>query len=199
VDIALIPAGQGHLTLRGEKRRRYEVSFFIAMQNRRGVASFWHPQSIVSESDEFLIVSRSGGRNELLCISSAGASSGIETEAPTGLRPGLCMVATLVSQGPDRGEIFLVERARPEGVDINGRFIGGDGYLILTEGADHVTLRGSARIRSDTRTAAVLGHCVFFANDEPGATVHFDARYLPWVNEILPNGFAADSARKGLR
>jgi hypothetical protein len=109
------------------------------------------------------------------------------------------MVATLVSQGPDRGEIFLVERVRPEGADIDGRFIGGDGYLLLTEGADGITLRGSARIRSDTNTAAVLGRCVFFANDEPGATVHFDARYVPWVHEVLPGGFAPRNARKGLR
>lgn len=177
----------------------YDVSFFIAMQNRRGVASYWHPQSIVSESDEFLIVSRSGGRNELLCISNAGACSGTETEAPTGLRPGLCMIATLVSQGPDRGEIFLVERSRPDGAEIDGRFIGGDGYLILTEASDGIALRGSARIRSDTYTAAVLGRCVFFANDEPGATVHFDARYLPWIHEVLPAGFAPGGARKGLR
>lgn len=174
------------------------MSFFIAMQNRRGVASYWHPQSIVSESDEFLIVSRSGGRNELLSISNAGACSGTETEAPTGLRPGLCMVATLVSQGPDRGEIFLVERAKPEGAEIDGRFIGGDGYLLLTEGAEGVTLRGSARIRSDANTATVLGRCVFFANDEPGATVHFDARYLPWVHEVLPGGFGMGGARKEL-
>ena len=165
------------------------MSFFIAMQNRRGVASYWHPQSIVRESSEFLIVSRSGGQNELLRISTAGASSGIETEAPTGLRPDLVMVATLVSQGPDGGRIFLVERTRPEGIEIEGRFVGGDGYLLLTEAEDRITLRGSARIRSDRKTAAILDRCVFFANEEPGATVHLDARYLPWVNEVLPAGF----------
>ena len=43
------------------------------------------------------------------------------------------MVATLVSQGQDRGEIFLVERSRPDGVEIDGRFVGGDGYVLLTE------------------------------------------------------------------
>ncbi len=165
------------------------MSFFIAMQNRRGVASYWHPQSIVSESDEFLIVSRSGGRNEFLRISNAGASSGTEKEAPTGLRPGLVMVATLVSQGPDRGEIFLVERTKPDAVDTDGRFVGGDGYVLLTHDAGGVTLKGSARIRSDQKTAAVLDRCLFFANDEPGATVHFDARYIPWVHEVLPGGF----------
>jgi hypothetical protein len=52
----------------GTRRERLKVSFFVAMQNRRAVASYWHPQSIVSESDEFLIVSRSGGRNEF-CVS----------------------------------------------------------------------------------------------------------------------------------
>jgi len=165
------------------------VSFFIAMHNRRGVASYWHPQSIVNESDEFLIVSRSGGRNEFLRISSAGATSGTETEAPTGLRPDLVMVATLVSQGLNGGEIFLVERKIPQGVTVEGRFVGGDGYLLLTEGEAGITLKGSARIRSGRKTTAVLGHCVFFANDEPGATVHFDARYLPWVHEVLPGGF----------
>jgi hypothetical protein len=175
------------------------VSFFIAMQNRRGVASYWHPQSIVSESDEFLIVSRSGGRNEFLRISNAGASSGTESEAPTGLRPDLVMVATLVSQGLDRGEIFLVERSKPEAVEVDGRFIGGDGYLLLMEDGDGVSLKGSARIRSDRRTAAVLGRCVFFANDEPGATVHFDARYIPWVHEVLPGGFWAGGASGGIR
>ena len=165
------------------------MSFFIAMQNRRAVASYWHPQSIVSESDEFLIVSRSGGRNEFLRISNAGASGGTEKEAPTGLRPDLVMVATLVSQGLDGGEIFLVERTKPEGLDIEGRFLGGDGYLLLTESPEGIALKGSARIRSGRKAAAVLGHCVFFANDEPGATVHFDARYLPWVREVLPGGF----------
>jgi hypothetical protein len=199
LDIPLTRSPHDRFTLRGEKGSPYVVSFFIAMQNRRGVASYWHPQSIVSESDEFLIVSRSGGRNELLCISNAGACSGTETEAPTGLRPGLCMVATLVSQGPDRGEIFLVERSKPDGAEIDGRFIGGDGYLLLTEGAETISLRGSARIRSDANTATVLGRCVFFANDEPGATVHFEAHYLPWVHEVLPGGFASGTARKGLR
>jgi hypothetical protein len=171
-----------------------KVSFFVAMQNRRAVASYWHPQSIVSESDEFLIVSRSGGRNEFLRISNAGASSGIEKEAPTGLRPDLVMVATLVSQGLDGGEIFLVERRKPEGVDLEGHFVGGDGYLLLAESAHDITLKGSARIRSGRKAAAVLGHCVFFANDEPGATVHFDARYVPWVREVLPGGFRGQDA-----
>jgi hypothetical protein len=166
-----------------------KVSFFVAMQNRRAVASYWHPQSIVSESDEFLIVSRSGGRNDFLRISNAGASSGIEDEAPTGLRPDLVMVATLVSQGLNGGEIFLVERRKPEGLDVEGRFVGGDGYLLLEESADGILLKGSARIRSGRKSAAILGHCVFFANDEPGATVHFDARYIPWVHEVLPGSF----------
>ena len=164
------------------------MSFFIAMQNRRAVASYWHPQSIVSESDEFLIVSRSGGRNEFLRISNAGASTGTETEAPARLRPDLVMVATLVSQGLDGGEIFLVERKLPEGLEVEGRFVGGDGYLLLTEGASGVALKGAARIRSGRKATQVLGHCIFFANDEPGATVHFDARHLPWVHEVLPGG-----------
>lgn len=172
------------------------MSFFIAMQNRRGVASYWHPQSIVSESDEFLIVSRSGGRNEFLCISNAGASGGTEREAPTGLRPDLVMIATLVSQGLNGGEIFLVERKKPDTVEIEGCFIGGDGYLLLTEAAEGVTLRGSVRIRSGRKNAAVLGHCIFFANDEPGATVHFDARHIPWVHEVLPGGFPKGTATR---
>jgi hypothetical protein len=172
-----------------------KVSFFIAMQNRRAVASYWHPQSIVSESDEFLIVSRSGGRNEFLRISNAGASSGTETEAPTSLRPDLVMVATLVSQGLDGGEIFLVERRRPEGLDVEGRFVGGDGYLLLREDAEGIALKGSARIRGGPKAAAILGNCIFFANDEPGATVHFDACYVPWVHEVLPGGFRNREAR----
>jgi hypothetical protein len=171
------------------------VSFFVAMRNRRAVASYWHPQSIVSESDEFLIVSRSGGRNEILRISNAGASTGTEMEAPTSLRPDLVMVATLVSQGLDGGEIFLVERRRPDGLDIEGHFLGGDGYLFLDADAEGMVLRGSARIRSSRKAAALLGHCIFFANDEPGATVHFHARYLPWVHEVLPGGFEGRPVR----
>jgi hypothetical protein len=170
------------------------VSFYIAMQNRRGVASYWHPQTIVSESDEFLIVSRSGKKNEFLCISSAGASSGTESEAPAGLRPDLVMIATLVSQGPNGGQIFLIERKFRDVVDSRAQFVGGDGYLLLTETAEGIALKGSARIRSGRKTAAVLGHCVFFANDEPGATVHFDARYLPWVHEVLPAGLRSGAA-----
>jgi hypothetical protein len=162
------------------------LSFFIAMQNRRAVASYWHPQSIVSESNEFLIVSRSGARNEFLHISNAGASSGIETKAPTDLRPDLVVVATLVSQGLHGGEIFLVERTCPETVRVEGRYVGGDGYFLLSEQDDTITLRGSARIRADRTTSPLLQGCVFFANSEPGAVVHINARHVPWVREVLP-------------
>lgn len=162
------------------------MSFFIAMQNRRAVASYWHPQSIVSESNEFLIVTRSGARNEFLHVSNAGASSGFESKAPTDLRPDLVVVATLVSQGLHGGEIFLVERTCPEAVRIEGRYLGGDGYLLLTEQDDTITLRGSARIRADRSTSPLLTGCVFFGSSEPGAVVHINARHVPWVREVLP-------------
>jgi hypothetical protein len=164
------------------------LSFFVAMQSRRAVASYWHPQSIVSECNEFLIVSRSGERNEFLHVSNAGASSGSETKAPTGLRPEFVLVATLVSQGLHGGEIFLVERTCPRAVRVEGRHIGGDGYFLLTEEGGTLSLRGSARIRADGRTSRLLDRCVLFAANEPGAVVHVDARHIPWVREVLPVG-----------
>jgi hypothetical protein len=165
------------------------LSFYIAMQNRRAMASYWHPQTIISESHEFLIVSRSGGRNEYLSISNAGASTGLEAEAPTGLRPDLVILATLVSQGLDGGEIFLIERDLPAGVVVEGEHVGGDGYLLLTEAQDAITLKGAARLRSTSQTRDVQRRCLLLQPEEPGVTVHFDAVYVPWAREVLPGWF----------
>ncbi len=165
------------------------MTFYIAMQNRRATASYLHPQTIISERNEFLIVSRSGGRSEILSVSNAGASTGIETEAPEALTPDLVVLATLVSQGPDGGEVFLVERDPLDGFDPRGRFIGGDGYFYLRENTTAITLKGSLRLRPDPRTRQVAAECLLLADNEPGAAIHIDAAYVPWARELLPGGF----------
>lgn len=165
------------------------MSFFIAMQNRRATASYWHPQTIISERNEFLVVSRSGGRNEFLSISNAGACTGLEEEAPRDLNPDLVLCATLVSQGPGGGEIFLVERDPPDALEVTGRFLGGDGYIYLVQTESTLRLTGSARLRPGVRTAALARDCVLLGENEPGATVHFNATYVPWESELLPAGF----------
>ncbi len=165
------------------------MSFFIAMKNRRAMAGYWHPQAIISERHEFLIVSRSGGRNEYLSISNAGASTGEEEEAPSDLRPDLVILATLVSQGLDGGEIFLVERDVPEGAKVSGRHIGGDGYLLLQDSASGLRIRGAARLRPGPETRRAHDRCLLLGENEPGATVHVDATYIPWSREVLPSGF----------
>ena len=166
------------------------MSFFVAMQNRRATASYWHPQTIISERSEFLIVSRSGGRNEFLSISNAGACTGLEDMAPPELNPDLVLCATLVSQGPDGGEVFLVERKPPKGIDVQGSFLGGDGYFYLQQTDESLTLRGATRLRPGRRTEAVADRCLLLGDNEPGATVHFKAAYIPWESELLPSGFA---------
>ena len=166
------------------------MSFFIAMRNRRAMASYWHPQTIIGEGHEFIVVSRSGGRNEYLWISNAGACTGQEREAPSDLEPGLVIFATLVSQGLNGGEIFLIEREVPKGATVTGTHIGGDGYLLLDEsGEGGVTIKGAARLRAGPRIRRGSGLCVLLEEGQPGATVHFDAVYVPWAREVLPDRF----------
>ena len=102
-----------------ETRKEFFYSdFFIAMQNRRAMASYLHPQTIIRECREFIMVARSGGQKEFLSISNAGASTGIEDEAPLELTPDLSIFATLVSQGPNNTDLFIVERNLPEGQEV---------------------------------------------------------------------------------
>ncbi len=162
------------------------MTFFIAMQNRRATASYLHPQTIIRESSEFLIVTRSGGQKEFLSISNAGASTGIEDEAPLELIPDLSIFATLVSQGPNNTEIFIVERNLPEGRKISGHHVGGDGYIFLNQSEDLVSLKGAVRLKPDRKTRSLEDRCLLLAENEPGATIHLDASYVPWSRELLP-------------
>lgn len=166
--------------------RTVKVTFFIAMRNRRSMAPYWSPNAIVSEMNEFLIVSRMGARNEHLTISNAGVCRGVERKAPDDLAPDLVILATLVSQGPDAGEVFLVERDLPPGLTLPGRHVGGEGYIYLTNGTLGPRLRGAARLRAEPQLRSILSGCYFFGNDESGATIHIDAKYVPWVGELLP-------------
>ncbi|SPH17531.1 hypothetical protein DEA8626_01054 [Defluviimonas aquaemixtae] len=157
------------------------MSFFIAMQNRRATARHLHPQTFTSARNEFLIVSRSGGRNEFLSISNAGDCTGQEEEAPAELKPDAVLHATLVAQGPDGGEIFVVERQKRKGHVGEGRHLGGDGYILLHQAEDRVSLTGAVRLRPGVNPRP--------AGNLPGATVRFDAAYVPWSGERLPAGF----------
>lgn len=168
------------------------MTFFIAMQNRRAVASYLHPQTIIRECREFIMVARSGGKNEYLSISNAGASTGIEGQAPQELSPDLSVFATLVSQGPNNTEIFVVERNLPEGQEVFGQHVGGDGYFFLSQSEDLVSLKGAVRLKPDMKTRSLENRCMLLAENEPGATIHFDATYVPWSRELLPCGLRND-------
>ncbi|MEO1138366.1 MAG: hypothetical protein AAFW87_02820 [Pseudomonadota bacterium] len=110
------------------------------------------------------------------------------------------MCATLISQGPNGQDIYVVEQTAPEGFDSKGAFIGGDGYFALefTDGA--VTLSGAARFKPGPRTEAASARCLLLGENEPGATVHFKANYVPWQDELLPSEFrtVSDAYRGGI-
>lgn len=191
--------GQTVATLRDEKGEFAEVTFLIAMQNRRAVASYLHPQTILSERNEFLIVSRSGGQNQFLSVSNAGACTGFEEEAPIGIQPELFMCATLISQGPDGEQVFLIEQVQPDTVETKGVFVGGDGYFFLSPSPSGLSLHGAARVRPGPHAGAAPP-CVLLRDDEPGAALHFSAAYLPWSDEVLPPGFSRpDTPASGSR
>ena len=160
------------------------------MQNRRAVASYLHPQTILSERNEFLIVSRSGGKNQFLSVSNAGACTGLEEEAPPGIQPELSMCATLISQGPEGEQVFLIEQVQPDAVEVKGEFVGGDGFFFLSPSPSGMSLQGAARVKPGSLSAAATRQCVLLRDDEPGAALHFSADYVPWSDELLPPGFS---------
>ena len=165
------------------------MGFFIAMQNHRAMASYLHPQTILSEYSEFLIVKRSGDQNEYLSISNAGSSTGSEGEAPLVLHPELAIFATLVSKGPDESELFVVEKSLPDGQSVIGQHIGGDGCVFLRQTDDMISLGGVVRLKPG-RPEDVLEHrCQLLAANEPGAAIHFEATHIPWSRELVPNGY----------
>lgn len=164
------------------------MNYFIAMQNRRAVADDFNSHTLDRERNEFLIVSRSGGQNEFLSISCAGACSGREVEAPAELEPDAVIHATLVSQGPDGREIFVVERKPRGDADLNGRHLAGDGYFLLHDSDGNVRLTGAVRFRPGAGRR--------LAGSNPGATTHFDAAYVPWSGERLPAGLGAAWRRR---
>lgn len=165
------------------------MTFCIAMQNRRAVATYWRPNTIISQLSEYLIVSRSRGKNTFLSISNAGACTGLENEAPQGLSPDLVMCATLISQGPNGQEIFVVEKTAPDGFEYKGSFVGADGYFSLECSDGNVTLTGATRFKSGSRKDSNFANCILLGENEPGATVHFKASYVPWQGELLPAEF----------
>lgn len=165
------------------------MSFFIAMHNRRATASFYHPQSIISERSEFLIVARSGERNQYLSISVAGQCTGLEQHAPSELKPANVFLATLVSQGTNGQETFIVESVAPERPIQNGSFVAGEGFFVLSEDDQDIVLKGTVRLQPGVleHPAATGAHLMFEEDD--GAVLHFDASYLPWSEELVPGGF----------
>ncbi|MEM6482661.1 MAG: hypothetical protein AAF922_08495 [Pseudomonadota bacterium] len=166
------------------------MTFLVAMQNRRAVASYLHPQTILSERNEFIIVSRSGGKNQFLSVSNAGACTGFEDEAPKGIQPELFMCATLISQGPDGEQVFIIEQAKPDKVEAKGRFVGGDGYFFLSPSPSGLFLQGAARVKPGPLSKAASDKCILLRENEAGAALHFSAAYIPWSDELLPPGFS---------
>lgn len=166
------------------------MTFFIAMHNRRAMAKINNPRAIISECNEFLIVSRSGGSNEFLSVSNAGACKDFEASAPDDLAPDFGIFATLVSQNNLEGDLFLVERDTSNGPERTGITLGGDGYLLLRQNENRISLHGAVRIKDGNQNVQALGHCLFFDEPDPGATVFLNASYLPWERELLPGGFS---------
>ncbi|WP_370402470.1 hypothetical protein [Sulfitobacter sp. JB4-11] len=166
------------------------MTFFIAMQNRRAMAKFDNPRTIISESNEFLIVSRSGGCNQFLSVSNAGACTDLEVSAPGGLIPAFGIFATLVLQNTFDGDLFLVERDTSRAPSPSKTTLGGDGYLLLYQSDNQISLTGAVRIQERDDMPEALRQCLPFDEPDPGATLYFNASYLPWEREILPSGFS---------
>lgn len=171
------------------------MTFFIAMQNRRAMAQFDNPRTIISECNEFLIVSRSGGCNKFLTISNAGACADFEVSAPRNLVSVFGIFATLVLQNTFDGELFLVERDTSNFPDRPGIMLGGDGYLVLHQSENEIRLSGAVRIKNGNENTEALKGCLSFAEPDPGATIYLNASYLPWEREILPTGFFANDGK----
>lgn len=154
------------------------------------MAKFDKPRTIISECNEFLIVSRSGGCNQFLCVSNAGACKDLEVSVPGGLVPVFGIYATLVLQNTFDGELFLVEGETSNAPPFPGITVGGDGYLLLRQSKSGISLSGTVRIKeSDGNTEGFPG-CVLFDEPDPGATFYLDANYVQWEREILPAGFS---------
>lgn len=166
------------------------MSFFIAMHNRRAMAKLDNPRTIISESNEFLIVSRSGGCNQFLSVSNAGACSELEVSAPGGLIPEFGIYATLVLQNTLEGDLFLVEQDLANAPSHPGTTLGGDGYLLLRQSENQITLSGAVRVKQSDEVSRVMPRCVPFDEPDPGATLYVHATYLPWEKEILPSRFS---------
>lgn len=166
------------------------MTFFIAMHNRRAMAKFDNPRTIISECNEFLIVSRSGGCNQFLCVSNAGACKDLEVSAPGGLIPVFGIYATLVLQNTFDGELFLVESEISNAPDFPGITVGGDGYLLLRQSNRGISLNGAVRIKDRDGTTEDFPQCLLFDEPDPGATLYLDANYVPWEREVLPAGFS---------
>lgn len=165
------------------------MSFFIAMHNRRAMAKLDNPRTIISESNEFLIVSRSGGCNQFLCVSNAGACTDLEVSAPGGLIPAYGIYATLVLQNTLDGDLFLVEQDVSNAPDHSGTMLGGDGYLLLRQSDKQISLSGAVRVKETDSTVGKLPRCMPFDEPDPGATIYLNATYLPWDKEVLPPRF----------
>ena len=165
------------------------MTFFIAMQNRRAMAKLDNPRTIIDESNQFLIVSRSGGSNQFLSVSNAGACTDLQASAPGGLMPEFGIYATLVLQNTFNGDLFLVDRAPPAAPHLPGTTLGGEGYLFLRQTHNLIALTGAVRIRPTDEIPPVLRQSISFDEPDPGAILYINARYLPWEREVLPPDF----------
>ena len=172
------------------------MSFRIAMQGRKAVASLCRPHETIDQTYGYLIAERRRGSNEHLYVSEAGPCSANETQAPETLRPRNVMIGTLVSRGPSRGaETFLLNRHTPQGAEFRGLFLPADGFLRLTHSSVGLTVFGTARL-----TSAVCEDCGYASQtiaralcDTPspvGCVLHIDAAYIPWTQESLARDLA---------
>lgn len=169
------------------------MNFIIAMHNALRTAAYETPARAAAPVPEYLIVQRPDA--ETLTISDAGrAPTDKPDKAPDALAANNTQVGTLIRQDQDAGtETFILNRFLPRGLVLpqGEKFFPADGFIMLGSQDGRPTVSVSGRHAHAREIAGGR----FVAIDFPGEptssasafTWHFEATYLPWVHETLPN------------
>ncbi|MCF2869488.1 hypothetical protein L0664_00290 [Octadecabacter sp. G9-8] len=165
------------------------MNFNIAMHNALRTAAYETPARTAAPVFEYLIVQRPDA--ETITISDAGrAPADKPAKAPDTLSANNTQVGTLIRRDAEAGtETFILNRFLPRGVVLprSEAFFPADGFVVLStkDGRPFVSVSGRHA------HAREIAGGRFVAIDFPGEptssasafTWHFEASYLPWVNE----------------
>lgn len=167
------------------------MSFYVAMQNRTAYASYSHPYLPLSTESRFLIVSRTRGYNQHITIADAGLSHGSDECAPDNLSPIRVLIGTLaVKDDKNSVETFIFNRHKPEGVAFEGAFFPADGFAVLSHQNGYPKLHACGRHAHIEQYSegqiTVTDQTGPVENSIRAFSWHYDAIYLPWVQELLP-------------